>query len=245
MINPYVFGGGGGGGSEPLNANVQLRLHGEDLTDHSLAARTSTPVGSVTIDTATPMMGAGSLVFSSSMLSFAQDTTLDLDANLFCIEFTVRFGTLPSPGSPQCMVSKWIGTGSGQRAYRIEISDGGSGPRFQFLYTIANVETAIIFDPSSAGVTMTTGVGYRLSFDLQSGGTLLAFIEGLAMTPGGSATIPGALDTISGETNVGGLSNSGSVIHALIGAMDEVRKTIGQNCHTGPYTPHGSPFPDV
>ena len=214
---------------DPHWSKVVSLLHFDaDVTDAKLNAWSLASAAS--IDTVSPLVGAGSFYGVGSGNSYANCTdnsVADFGANDFTIEATIKPSAIPSGSNYWCIVSKRAATHDAT-----------------FTFYVANGELQFfwngISEGGSFGPALSVNTTYRVAV-CRSGGTIYVFSEGALL---GTIPVAGALDTTSGTLKVGAYNNSPSTNSAWRGWIDEVRITKGVARYTSNYTPHTGAFPN-
>lgn len=224
-----MMAGGGGGGGDPYFAFVKSLLHYEASFSDEKGLTWSTGAGSPSIDTSSPIVGAGSGVLASACIYTPGSSSYRIAPSQdFAIEACIIFNSLPSSGA-YCIASMYSNSGTGW-SFQFR-NDGGS--RLQ-------INLSGDGGTSSASWTPVTGTRYDLAVTRVSG-VVRFFVNG---TQVGTDDTNAAGSSGYSTTNmvIGGLY-VGAFAQLVDAKIDETRLTIGAGRYATNYTP-SFPFPD-
>lgn len=216
-------------GGDPYFSFVKSLLHYESSFSDVKGLTWSTGAGSPSIDTATPMVGAGSGSLSNACISTPGSSAYQIAPSQdFAIEACVIFNTIPSSAA-YCIASMYSNSGTGW-SFQFR-TDGGS--RLQ-------INLAGDGGTNSASWTPVAGTRYNLAVTRVSG-VVRFFVNGVKI---GVDNVNSTGSSGFATTNmvIGGLY-TGTFVQRIDAKIDESRLTIGAGRYAANYTP-AFPFPD-
>lgn len=225
---------------DPSFAEVSLLLHMDGsngstaFPDSSSNAFTMTRTGTPIVDTSAPEFGSGAMRVSTTPGFNAIHTAitaagpLDMQAEDFTAEGWLKLDS----GAISCLLLASNTTSAIHGGLEVTATIGGT-MSIGISVVIAGVEYTV----GTAAITATPGVWYSWAA-VRQGTTLLAFLNGVASTPG--ACPAGAITSDTTMLVGGGVGGLG---FSIIGELDEVRLTKGIARYLANYTPSG-PFPN-
>lgn len=226
-----------GSGDDPYWDDVALLLHMDGANDSTTfideTGKTVTPVGNAKISTAVTLVEAqaGLFVSSGDRLSVPDSAGLELAANDFTLEATVRF-TGYAYNYSGAYAAVLIGKDQvGARAYHWKIA-GTASSYDSIVFSTAGAEVSVSY-------SFALNTTYRVAVS-KNGTSMRFFVEGTQA--GATQTHSTTIADVAAGTTVGGI-NYTSFEYSVNGRLDEVRITNGTGRYTADYTPQTEAFP--
>lgn len=231
--------------TDPFYANVSLLLHCDgtngstSFPDNSPTPKTVTPANNAVVTTSNPLFGTGCVLLDGGddYLSTPDHADFEFGNGDFCIEVSVRFGTLTANNLAGCFIAKYDTDSAGKRSWFFYDFNNSGAYELYFTYSTDGTSTVNKFVSWSPAIN----TWYRLCVSRQ-GTDLRFFVDGTQI---------GAAQSVGTDTLFNGTSlvRVGAQFHSspqyeISGRMDEIRVTKGQARRTASYTPDSVAFPN-
>jgi YD repeat-containing protein len=232
--NDIAFSGNPPGSFDPDYEQVVLLLHGNgangstSIADHSLSAKTVTPLNDAKVSTAQSLFGGSSITFdgTADFLQVPYSTDFAFGAGDFTIETSVYKNANNANGS-----RLWS---PGDYFDGVLLQIDANGNFSVYLTTTANTWTHSL--PVVA--SLANGQWHHLAV-VRSGGSVFAFVNGVKYVV---TTALGTTALYSNSSYPRVIGGQGGVNRTLNGYIDEFRITKGKARYTANFTPPTAEF---